>query len=151
MLSGEATHTNFIVFRLTRSGLEPTIYHTLGEHANHYTTDEPTIYHTLGEHASHYTTDEPTIYHTPGEHANHYTTDEPTIYHTLGEHANHYTTDEPTIYHTLGEHANQYTTDAVICTEMLNHTIGSQSSPLDYFIAYTDKTNRLKLAYIRVY
>ena len=24
---------------LTRMGLEPTIYHTRGEHANHYTTD----------------------------------------------------------------------------------------------------------------
>jgi hypothetical protein len=39
MLSGEATHTNFIVFGLTRLGLEPTIYRTGGEHANHYTTD----------------------------------------------------------------------------------------------------------------
>jgi hypothetical protein len=38
MLSGEATNTNFIVFGLTRSGLEPTIYCTRGEHANHYTT-----------------------------------------------------------------------------------------------------------------
>jgi hypothetical protein len=28
VLSGEATHTNFVVFSLTRSGLEPTIYHT---------------------------------------------------------------------------------------------------------------------------
>ena len=28
MLNGEATHTNFIVFVLTRPGLEPTIYHT---------------------------------------------------------------------------------------------------------------------------
>ena len=35
----EATNTNFIVFGLTRSGLKPTIYHTRGEHANHYTTD----------------------------------------------------------------------------------------------------------------
>jgi hypothetical protein len=39
MLSGEATSTNFIVFGLTRPGLEPTIYRTRGEHANHYTTD----------------------------------------------------------------------------------------------------------------
>jgi hypothetical protein len=39
VLSGEATNTNFIVFALTRSGLEPTIYGTQGEHANHYTTD----------------------------------------------------------------------------------------------------------------
>jgi hypothetical protein len=40
MLSGEATHTNFIVFSLTRSGIEPTIYRTRGEHANHYATDD---------------------------------------------------------------------------------------------------------------
>ena len=39
MLSGEATNTNFIVFGLTRLGLEPTIYRTQGKHANHYTTD----------------------------------------------------------------------------------------------------------------
>ena len=37
--SGEATNTNFKVFGLTRPGLEPTIYRTRGEHANHYTTD----------------------------------------------------------------------------------------------------------------
>jgi hypothetical protein len=30
---------NFIVFGLTRPRLEPTIHHTLGEHANDYTTD----------------------------------------------------------------------------------------------------------------
>ena len=29
----------FIVFGLIRSGLEPMIYRTRGEHANHYTTD----------------------------------------------------------------------------------------------------------------
>jgi hypothetical protein len=29
----------FVVFGLTRSGLEPTTYRTRGEHANHYTTD----------------------------------------------------------------------------------------------------------------
>ena len=40
--AGEATDTNFIVFGLTRPGLEPTIYHTRGEHANHYTTDAVT-------------------------------------------------------------------------------------------------------------
>jgi hypothetical protein len=39
MFSGEVTNNNFIVFGLTRSGLKPTIYHTWGEHANHYTTD----------------------------------------------------------------------------------------------------------------
>ena len=36
--SGEASF--FLVFGLTRLGLEPTIYHTRGEHANHYATDE---------------------------------------------------------------------------------------------------------------
>jgi hypothetical protein len=39
MLSREATNTNFIVFGLIRSGLEPTICRTRGKHANHYTTD----------------------------------------------------------------------------------------------------------------
>jgi hypothetical protein len=39
VLSGEATNTNFIVFGLTRLGLEPTIYCTQGEHANNYATD----------------------------------------------------------------------------------------------------------------
>ena len=39
MLSGEALNTNFIVFGLTLSGFESTIYHTRGEHANQYTTD----------------------------------------------------------------------------------------------------------------
>jgi hypothetical protein len=39
VFSGEATNTNFIVFGLTRSGLESTIYRTRGEHANHYTAD----------------------------------------------------------------------------------------------------------------
>jgi hypothetical protein len=39
VLSGEATNGNLIVFGLTPSVLEPTIYHTQGEHANHYTTD----------------------------------------------------------------------------------------------------------------
>jgi hypothetical protein len=34
-----ATNTNFTVFGLTRSRLEPTIYRTWGEHANHYTTE----------------------------------------------------------------------------------------------------------------
>ena len=38
VLSGEATNTNFIVFSLTRPGLEPTIYCTRDEHANHYAT-----------------------------------------------------------------------------------------------------------------
>jgi hypothetical protein len=39
VLSGEATHTNFIVFGLTRPGLEPTTYRTRGEHSNHYVID----------------------------------------------------------------------------------------------------------------
>jgi len=39
VLSGEATNTNLIVFALTRSELEPTIYRTRCEHANHNTTD----------------------------------------------------------------------------------------------------------------
>ena len=57
VLSGEATHTNFIVLDLIRPGLEPTIYRTRGEHSNHYATDEPTIYRTRGEHSNHYATD----------------------------------------------------------------------------------------------
>jgi hypothetical protein len=32
VISGEATSTNFIVFRLTQPDLEPTIYHIRGEH-----------------------------------------------------------------------------------------------------------------------
>jgi hypothetical protein len=36
---GEATNTNIIVFSLFRSVLEPTIYRTPNEHANHYTTN----------------------------------------------------------------------------------------------------------------
>ena len=39
MLTIETTNTNFIVFALTRPGLKPTIYHTIGEHTNHYATD----------------------------------------------------------------------------------------------------------------
>ena len=39
MLSREATNTNFIIFGLIQSGLEPTIYRTRGKLANHYTTD----------------------------------------------------------------------------------------------------------------
>ena len=37
-LSRAATNTNFIVFGLTWRDLEPTIYRTRGEHANHYAT-----------------------------------------------------------------------------------------------------------------
>jgi hypothetical protein len=36
VLSGEATNTNFIVFGLTRPGLELTTYRIRGEHVNHY-------------------------------------------------------------------------------------------------------------------
>jgi hypothetical protein len=38
VLSEEATNINFIVFGLTWQGFAPTIYHTRGEHTNHYTT-----------------------------------------------------------------------------------------------------------------
>jgi hypothetical protein len=44
MLSGEATNKNFIVFALTQLGLEPMIYCTRGEHANHYATNVVYIY-----------------------------------------------------------------------------------------------------------
>jgi hypothetical protein len=39
MLSGEATNANFIVFGMTRPGLEPAIYRTRDEHATYYATD----------------------------------------------------------------------------------------------------------------
>jgi hypothetical protein len=39
MFIGEATHASSIIFGLSWSGLEPTIYHTRGEPANHYATD----------------------------------------------------------------------------------------------------------------
>jgi len=39
VFSGEATNTNFIVYGLTRSWLEHTIYHSRGELTNNYTTD----------------------------------------------------------------------------------------------------------------
>jgi hypothetical protein len=34
-----ATNTYFIVIGMTRSGLEPTIYHSRGEHLNYYITN----------------------------------------------------------------------------------------------------------------
>ena len=37
VLLGEAAHTNIIVFGLIRPGLEPSIYHTRGEHTYDYT------------------------------------------------------------------------------------------------------------------
>ena len=39
VLGEETTNTKFIVFGLTHMGLEHTIYHTRGEHTNHFTTD----------------------------------------------------------------------------------------------------------------
>ena len=39
VLSGEVTNTISLIFGLTRSVLEPTIYRFRGEHANHYITD----------------------------------------------------------------------------------------------------------------
>jgi hypothetical protein len=39
VLSGGATSTNVIIFGLTQQGLEPTIYSTRGENANHYAID----------------------------------------------------------------------------------------------------------------
>jgi hypothetical protein len=39
MPNEEAINTRFIVFGLTPPRLEPTIYRTQGEHANHYATD----------------------------------------------------------------------------------------------------------------
>ena len=39
---GEATNTNFIIFALTRSRFEPTIYRTRDEHADPNTTDAVT-------------------------------------------------------------------------------------------------------------
>jgi hypothetical protein len=39
VLSGEATNINFIIFDLTRSGLEHKIYHTQEEQDNYYITD----------------------------------------------------------------------------------------------------------------
>ena len=67
MFSEEAANTNFIVFGLTLSGVEPTVYHTQGERANHYNTYfivfgltlsgvEPTVYHTQDDRANHYST-----------------------------------------------------------------------------------------------
>ena len=34
-----ANYTNFNVFDMTQAGIEATIYHILGEHVNHYTTE----------------------------------------------------------------------------------------------------------------
>ena len=50
VFSGEATNTNCIVFGLTRPELEPTIYRTRDEHANHNTTDTVTTVDDLNHH-----------------------------------------------------------------------------------------------------
>jgi hypothetical protein len=44
LLIKDAANTNFIVIGLTQPGLEPTIYHTPGEHARHYATDVVSIH-----------------------------------------------------------------------------------------------------------
>ena len=38
-LAEKKQNTNFTVLGLSQPGLEPMIYHTRGEHANHYATD----------------------------------------------------------------------------------------------------------------
>jgi hypothetical protein len=48
------------------------IYHTWGEHANHYATDAVTNFIVSG---LTWQGLKPMICHTPGKHANHYTTD----------------------------------------------------------------------------
>jgi hypothetical protein len=45
--NGETINTKFTVFVLTWPGLEPTIYRTRGEHANHYTNDAVCEYERL--------------------------------------------------------------------------------------------------------
>ena len=45
--SEETTTAKFIIFGLTRPVLEPTIYHTLGEHTNNYTTDPVLIHYVI--------------------------------------------------------------------------------------------------------
>jgi hypothetical protein len=110
VLSGEATHTNIIVFGLTRDlnlrstafkdgtltftpGLEPTIYCIQGGHANRHTTDdpglEPTIYCIQGG----------TLPFTPSM-----------LFYSLWFDPGL----EPTIYCIEGRHANLHTTDAVL-------------------------------------
>jgi hypothetical protein len=42
VLSGESGNTIFIVFGLTQPMLESIIYHTRGEHTDHYTIHKPT-------------------------------------------------------------------------------------------------------------
>ena len=54
MLSREATNTNFIVFALTRPGLELTIYHTLDEHANNNITNADQTVRNRGNQSTYY-------------------------------------------------------------------------------------------------
>ena len=92
MFNWEAANTNFIVFGFTGLGLQPTIYHTHGEHIYHY-TGAPThdLSHSRWAHIPLYWGSntqsitlkvsthtiilglQPTIYHTQGEHIYHYT------------------------------------------------------------------------------
>ena len=48
MHSRKGANTNYSVFRMTRSKLAPTIYHTQGGNANHYTTDVVSIGRSMG-------------------------------------------------------------------------------------------------------
>ena len=47
ILNGKTANTNLIVIGLTQSELEPTIYHTQGEHVHHYITNA--VFSTLGK------------------------------------------------------------------------------------------------------
>jgi len=47
VISGAAANTNFIIAGLTRPALEPMIYHTRGEYANHYTVDSVVLLYQL--------------------------------------------------------------------------------------------------------
>jgi hypothetical protein len=54
MLCEEVTNTNFIVFDLTRSGLDPKIYRPRGEHASHYTYHVPSVNTRIDQPMEHY-------------------------------------------------------------------------------------------------
>jgi len=54
MLCREATNTNFIVFALTRPGLELTMYHTLDEHANNNIIDAVQTVRNRGNQSTYY-------------------------------------------------------------------------------------------------
>jgi hypothetical protein len=49
VVRGQATNTNFIVFGFTQRELEPTIYRTRGEHANHFATDATCSRHDIAD------------------------------------------------------------------------------------------------------